>query len=339
MMQGLPFTLRQLAVFEALAETRSFRRSAELLGISQASVSSQVKTLEEQLGVALVLRRAGKRPELSQEGENFLGDLRTFLAAAGQLASHRRREHSRTETIRYRLLLGQGLADNYVRPKLDKFLTHHPHLILEFDTRTPSEQSDLAARSGHYDFVLIHQDSDLPLHPAMHSLGLIPSGIFGDRRFAEGRELPLSADDVSRLPFAFSTSADEAEERRLQQRLSRYGVKLENIVARVQFFDVIIAMLDRGQAVANLPSAMIPFELRQRIVRLFPMGDWRLIYLRKDRARQEDRDAIERFLLDSVLNDPAYVLIEERAANLNVHQAQSDQWQLPDVTSRWQADT
>lgn len=163
--QNLPFTLRQLTVFEALAETRSFRRSAELLGISQASVSSQVKLLEEQLGVALLLRRSGKRPQLSYEGEGFLTDLRAFRVAAAQLASHRRREQSRLETARYRLLLGQGLADHYVRPKLDQFLTAHPHIILEFDTRTPGRLSELGARSGGYDFVMIHQHADLPLLP------------------------------------------------------------------------------------------------------------------------------------------------------------------------------
>ncbi|NLE55701.1 MAG: LysR family transcriptional regulator, partial [Lentisphaerae bacterium] len=38
-MSPLPFTLRQLEVFASLCATRSFRRSAELLGISQASVS------------------------------------------------------------------------------------------------------------------------------------------------------------------------------------------------------------------------------------------------------------------------------------------------------------
>lgn len=310
-MQNLPFTLRQLTVFEALAESRSFRRSAELLGISQASVSSQVKLLEEQLGVALLLRRAGKRPQLSYEGEGFLTDLRAFRVAAAQLASHRRREQSKRETTRYRLLLGQGLADNYVRHKLDQFLAAYPHIILECDTRTPGQLSELAARSGRYDFVMIHQDAELPLLPAMRSLGLTPSGIYGDRRFAEGRDLPLSADFVSGLPFALSISANETEENRLMAKLREFSLVPTNIVGRIQFFDVIIAMLDRAQAVTNLPSSMIPPDMRSRIVRLFAMHDWRLVFLRKDPEPQADRDAIERFLIDSVLGDPAYVVVKD----------------------------
>ncbi len=85
-----PFTLRQLEVFSSLCTTRSFRRSAGTLGISQASVSNQMKALEGQLGLALFDRKPGRRPTLTAEGMAFLDDLRAFQAAAqaGRRASH-----------------------------------------------------------------------------------------------------------------------------------------------------------------------------------------------------------------------------------------------------------
>ena len=89
-MPSLPFTLRQLEVFDSLSSTRSFRRSAEVLGISQASVSNQIKTLEEQLGFELFDRKPGRRPVLRPEGHAFMDDLRDFNRAAEMLASHRR---------------------------------------------------------------------------------------------------------------------------------------------------------------------------------------------------------------------------------------------------------
>src|SRR5687767_3241537 len=115
-MATLPFTLRQLEVFASLCATRSFRRSAESLGISQASVSNQMKALEAQLGVALFVRRPGQRPTLTPEGMAFLDDLRAFDAAALALAAHRRRGDEQN-TVRYRVLVGQGLLDGYIRPK------------------------------------------------------------------------------------------------------------------------------------------------------------------------------------------------------------------------------
>lgn len=308
-MQNLPFTLRQLEIFESLAETRSFRRTSEILGISQASVSNQVKALEDQLGTALLLRRSGKRPDLTLEGELFLGDLRVFQAAALKLAGYRRRVAQPQTTARYRILLGQGLADHYVRPKLGTFMTEHPHIILEFDTRTPRSRLDAVTMREQFDFVLIHQEAQSAVHPGLRSLGRTPSGIFGDRRFAEGRALPLTATEVSRLPFVLSASNDDERERGLRRVLAQFELNPVNTVARVQFFDVILAMLERGQAVTNLPSAMIPHHLRSRIVMLFPMHDWRLVFSRKDTAPDPSRDAIERFLLESVLNDPNYPLI------------------------------
>src|SRR6478752_8219025 len=105
-MASLPFTLRQLDVFASLCATRSFRRSAESLGISQASVSNQMKALEQQLGLALFARRPGQRPTLTREGMAFLDDLRAFHAAGEALAAHRRGAPDEEQPVRYRILVG-----------------------------------------------------------------------------------------------------------------------------------------------------------------------------------------------------------------------------------------
>jgi LysR family hydrogen peroxide-inducible transcriptional activator len=54
-----PFTLRQLRYLVALEETRHFREAAESCGISQPSLSVQIKTLEEALDQTLVERGRG----------------------------------------------------------------------------------------------------------------------------------------------------------------------------------------------------------------------------------------------------------------------------------------
>ena len=44
---SLPFTLQQLRIIKAIAKEQSFKRAADLLFVSQPSLSKQVKILDE----------------------------------------------------------------------------------------------------------------------------------------------------------------------------------------------------------------------------------------------------------------------------------------------------
>ncbi len=73
--------LRQVRSLVAVAETESFTRAAELLGVTQSAVSHSIRALETMLDCQLV-ERAGKRVALSQNGTILL---RRFKAAIGEL--------------------------------------------------------------------------------------------------------------------------------------------------------------------------------------------------------------------------------------------------------------
>ena len=67
----LPFTLQQLRIFKAIASEKSFTKAAEMLFISQPSLSKQIKTLENRLGI-LLLNRTKNRIYLTEAGNIFL---------------------------------------------------------------------------------------------------------------------------------------------------------------------------------------------------------------------------------------------------------------------------
>lgn len=71
-------TLRQLQVFAAVARHASYTRAAEALHLTQPAVFTQVKQLEEALGVAL-LERIGKRLFLTEAGQATLATARETL--------------------------------------------------------------------------------------------------------------------------------------------------------------------------------------------------------------------------------------------------------------------
>ena len=305
-MAALPFTLRQLEVFASLCATRSFRRSAEGLGISQASVSNQMKTLEEQMGVALFARRPGQRPTLTAAGMAFHEDLRAFQAAGEALAAHRRREsHDLAQQVRYRVLVGQGLLDHYIRPKLDRFCAANPQIEMTFEAHPPSRQLAHDLEDGRFDFGMIHQRADRPVEPYLRQLALVRGGIYGHRKFGEGRDLPLRTEEVNALPFIMPLAASQ-QEGDIVRLFERYGIRPRRVIGHTQYYDVMAAMLERGVGVASFADTILPLEMRQDVILLYPLENWRLLWYRKDAGGDPRCDAVQAFLLSSVLQDPNY---------------------------------
>jgi DNA-binding transcriptional LysR family regulator len=303
---SFPFTLRQLEVFASLCATRSFRRSAEALGISQASVSNQVKTLEHQLGLALFARRPGQRPALTPEGMAFLDDMRAFQAAGEALAAHRRGRGDEVERqVRYRVLVGQGLLDHYIRPKLDRFFAGNPQIELAFEAHPPSRQLSRDLEHGKFDFGMIHQRADRPIEPHLRQLALVRGGIYGHRKFAEGRQLPLRPELINTLPFIMPLAAS-AQEVEMLRFFERYGILPRRVIGHTQYYDVMAAMLERGIGVSSFADAILPPEMREAVIQLCPLENWRLLWYRKDAGSDPRCDAVQAFLMSSVLQDPNY---------------------------------
>jgi LysR family cyn operon transcriptional activator len=73
-----PLEIRHLRYFLAVAEAGSFSRAADRLGISQPSVSQQIRDLEAGLRVSLFQRR-GKRILLTSTGQIFQEHARAIL--------------------------------------------------------------------------------------------------------------------------------------------------------------------------------------------------------------------------------------------------------------------
>ena len=80
----------RLVVFRAVAKHLSFRKAAESLYLTQPAVSSQIKALEEDLGVIL-FDRSGSGVRMTPAGESLLKyalDSSRLLLGARQTLSH-----------------------------------------------------------------------------------------------------------------------------------------------------------------------------------------------------------------------------------------------------------
>ena len=75
----LPFTLKQLRIIKAIATEKNFTKAAELLNLSQPSLSKQLKILEKNLDISL-LNRQYKNISLTTNGKIFLQYAERILA-------------------------------------------------------------------------------------------------------------------------------------------------------------------------------------------------------------------------------------------------------------------
>ena len=75
----LPFTLQQLRILKAVASEKSFTKAAEILYVSQPSLSKQIKILENRLGIIL-LNRENNTISLTEGGKVFLQYAERILA-------------------------------------------------------------------------------------------------------------------------------------------------------------------------------------------------------------------------------------------------------------------
>src|SRR5579872_4950008 len=89
-MRGTQFI--ELSAFAAIAEQKSFAKAATLLGIGRSTLSQNVRSLEERLGVRL-LNRTTRSVALTEAGARLLARVRPALvelsAAVDEVANHR----------------------------------------------------------------------------------------------------------------------------------------------------------------------------------------------------------------------------------------------------------
>jgi DNA-binding transcriptional LysR family regulator len=100
--------LRHVRYFIAVAEYLNFRKAAEQLHIAQPPLSRQIRQLEEDLGVTLLVRNK-RRVELTKAGHVFLEQARKLIVQAGH-ATEAARHAQKGESGVVRIGIASGLG-------------------------------------------------------------------------------------------------------------------------------------------------------------------------------------------------------------------------------------
>jgi LysR family glycine cleavage system transcriptional activator len=142
-------SLSSIRAFEAAARLGSFAKAGQELGTSAASVSYHVRQLEAQIGVAL-FRRHPHRVELTEPGavvareaiDAFAGLRASFVRAADM------------DEARLSLTALPTFGTSWLTPRLGRFRTRHPEILLDLDLSAVAEdlgagRFDAAIRNGN----------------------------------------------------------------------------------------------------------------------------------------------------------------------------------------------
>ncbi len=249
-----------------MAETLSFRKAAELCGVSQPSLSAQLAALERALGVPLFERR--RRVLVTGTGEELLGRIRNILLEADDLADAARR---RNDPLAGALSIGViPTVSPYLLPRVAGPLHRKfPRLTV----RWVEEKTDVLVRrleEGRLDAALLALEADIGdlesevvardpfvlITPRDHPLGTRP---------APATPAELAGADVLLL--------DDGHCFRKQALAVCSRARARELAFRATSLPTLVQMVASGAGVTLLPALALPTEAKRSDILVRPFAE------------------------------------------------------------------
>jgi DNA-binding transcriptional LysR family regulator len=258
----------QLLAFDRIVREGSFSRAAQLLDISQPTISARIRTLEAEVGGAL-FSRGGRRLTLTELGENFLPYARRALSILAEGTEAARLAQAGQ---RGRVTLGviESLAGGFLATAVTRFRHSHPHV-------------GLFIREGHSDQITQMLDDGVV------KLGLVAWPVFGADlvpllRFRE--PLVLVVDPAHPLADRDNVDLEEVSRAAVPLLHVRWGPTTRSLRTRMEGsnettlevpIDTAHQMVLRGSGAAFLTHTLVSEDLAAgRLVELVLAGQSRL---------------------------------------------------------------
>ncbi|WP_170468733.1 LysR substrate-binding domain-containing protein [Ruegeria arenilitoris] len=150
-------SIPSLLALEAVDRLGSASAAAEELSLTQSAISRQLKSMEEQLGVALIQRNQ-MRLHLTPAAKDYVEVARTALNQLAQ-ASLKLKANPTGGSLNLSILPAFGM--HWLAPRLQDFARHHPEVTVNlstclkpFDFQT--EHFDAAIHFGQKDWPGVH---------------------------------------------------------------------------------------------------------------------------------------------------------------------------------------
>ena len=260
----LSLTTRQLQIFVAAADARSFARAAETLHVSPAAISFQIKQIEDGSGFA-VFERIGRAVALTDAGTCLLGYARLVLQA---LQDADQALLALKGVIGGTVRLGAVSTAKYIIPHvLARFQAEHPGVVINLRFGNRQQIAD-ALDLGEIDLAVMGRPTDkadvLATPFATHPSVVIAAA---RHRFAEAESVTL----LDLVGERLITREDGSGTRLLTEDAYRAAGVTPRIGMTTDSNETIKQAVMAGMGIAILSRHTIGLELALRLMRTLPV--------------------------------------------------------------------
>ncbi|MER7891446.1 LysR family transcriptional regulator [Micromonospora sp. NPDC094482] len=290
--------LHQLRYFVAVAEVRHFTQAADIVGITQPSLSKQIHALETDLGAPLFERLRGNIA-LTAAGEVLLPLAKRILADV-DTATREVQELVGLRRGRVRLGATPSLATSLAPPVLRRFRDAHPTVDLRVEEGGSQDLVRDLLR-GDLDLALIIMpaqgaDPGLRVDPILReslvvaSVAGLPAATTGELRITDLRDQPMV---MFREGYDLRDATIQAcREAGFEPTFAVDGGEM----------DAVLSFVEAGLGIALVPGIVVARRPGVRITRLAPPGVTRTIAVarRRDVVPTHAGRELRRILLDYV---------------------------------------
>ncbi|MDF9433371.1 LysR substrate-binding domain-containing protein [Chromohalobacter israelensis] len=262
-------SLRKMRYFLAVAESGRVTQAAVDLNVSQSSITTGVREIEEQLGVAL-FQRSAQGMMLTRQGHRFLHQVRHVFQAMDE-AFDSLQDTSAALSGTLDLAMSYTVAGYFMPPLLARFQRRYPGIQLRLHEVTrPAIQQGLNA--GEYDLAVmltsnIDDTARLERQPLIQS----PRRLWVNSHHPLLKQDVVSLRDIIDLPYIMLT-VDEADQTALKYW---EGTGLTpNIIFKTSSVEAVRSMVSNGTGITILTDMVYrPWSLEGRRIEHIDLAD------------------------------------------------------------------
>ncbi|MFJ7734515.1 LysR family transcriptional regulator [Lysinibacillus sp. NPDC097231] len=246
--------MKQLQTFLTASETLSFTKTAQLLDYAQSSITAQIKSLEEELGVAL-FERLGKRITLTEEGKRLQQYAKKMLDLDMEM-----KKSLLNDQVQAVLKIGAQESQCVYRlpPILQQFQKTHPHVKIIFKPVHTTEIAKDLLQSGNLDVAFI--TDTYKETPMIHRERLIEEQLIFVSAPTKGKVYhALSAQHLSNETLILTENGCSYRDQ-LENQLQQEGMLPSQMIEFVSI-EAIKQCVMAGLGITFLPKMVVEKEL------------------------------------------------------------------------------